>query len=103
MGALFAKLLTPLNSLPGSLRPGSTDSCINVNAPNAVSYSVRLTASPEACQDPDQVVSARIQFVGFGQVELSISLQCDCGCEASAVSTRHVTLSGAIYIEQFVM
>ena len=58
---------------------------MNVTAPDDVTYSVRITASPEACRNPDQVVSARIQFVGFGEVELNISVLCDCGCEVDAV------------------
>ena len=59
---------------------------MGIVAPDAVTYSVSVTASPEACQNPDQVVSARIQFVGFGEVELRIRLVCDCGCESAAVS-----------------
>ena len=78
-------------SFPGSLRPGTTDSCVNINAPNDITYTVRITANAEACdQDPDQVISARIQFVGFGQVDVNIRLMCDCGCEIDAVSIMHI-------------
>ena len=87
----FQILLFLTISSPGSLRAGSSDTCVGIAAPNSVTYSVRVTASPEACQDPDQLVSARIQFVGFGEVDLSIRLICDCGCEAASVS--RVTLS----------
>ena len=76
-----------LSSAPGSLRPGTNDTCVNISS--SVTYSVQITALPEACQAPDQVVNARIQFVGFGQVDLTIALQCDCGCEADTV--RRIT------------
>lgn len=79
-------------SSEGSLRANSSDICEGIAAPDAVTYSVRVTASPDACLEPDQLVSARIQFVGFGEVDLTIRLICDCGCEAAAVS--HVTLVG---------
>jgi hypothetical protein len=81
----FSIELVPMdNCSQGSLRANSTDICEGITSPDAVTYSVRVTASPDACRDPDQTVSARIQFVGFGEVELSIRLVCDCGCEATA-------------------
>ena len=51
---------------------------------------MKVIASPEDCQNPDQVVPVRIQFVRFGEVNLNIGL-CECGFDTAAVS--HVTLS----------
>lgn len=62
---------------------------MNISGSNTVTYSVQITAPPEVCRAPDQVVNARIQFVGFGQVDLTIALQCDCGCEADMVRPTH--------------
>ena len=47
--------------------------------PNNVVYTVTVEASPEICSE--RPVTAQVQFIGFGLVELNITFQCDCGCD----------------------
>lgn len=70
------------NSGSGSLRTGTVDVCEDVVFPEAVDYLVQVSATPEACSVlGSQSISAQIQFIGFGNVAINVSLACDCGCD----------------------
>lgn len=70
-----------LSSGTGSLRANTSDVCVGVDFPNSVTYSVEVSATPNACQLP-QPIRAQIQFIRFGTVTININLQCDCNCDA---------------------
>ena len=52
--------------------------CQDVIAPDNVTYTVTVEASSDICREGP--VNALVQFIGFGDVELNITFQCDCGC-----------------------
>ena len=68
-------------SAPGALRVDTVDVCENIVFPSTADYHVTVSAAPEACRIlGNQSISAQIQFIGFGNVDIDISLACDCGC-----------------------
>ena len=76
-----------LNSGSGTLSANSTDTCQGVVFPNSVTYQMSVSASPEACiQLSGRLpLTAQLQFIGFGSVDVSINLLCDCGSCAAPV------------------
>ena len=54
--------------------------CQDVIAPDNVTYTVTVEASSDICREGSANVEALVQFIGFGDVELNIMFQCDCGC-----------------------
>ena len=81
------------NSGSGTLSANSTDTCQEVVFPNSVTYQLSVSASPEACiQLSGRLpLAAQLQFIGFGSVDVSINLLCDCdSCAAPVCAYRHV-------------
>lgn len=71
---------------PGQLRPDSSDVCIDISASTTVAYTVTVTPSRDICDAlSGSNVTVRIQFIGFGLVEVTLRPICDCDCSGDSV------------------
>jgi len=80
----------------GTLRNDSLDVCQDVIAPDNVTYTVTVETSSDICREGPVNVNALVQFIGFGDVELSIMFQCDCSCAPPAVNSAECNGSGTL-------
>lgn len=79
---------TPLNNCgSGNIAPDSNDTCENIEFPQEVTYDVTVDVLPEFCESSaaDSSLSARLLFIGFGDVQIYISVICSCDCENNSV------------------
>ena len=69
--------------------------CQGVVFPNDVTYQLSVSASPEACTElaGRLPLTAQLQFIGFGSVEVNISLLCDCNCDAPVSTHTYMYLA----------
>ena len=65
--------------------------CQGVVFPNSVTYQLSASVSPEACAElADRLpLTAQLQFIGFGTVDVEINLLCDCNCDAPVSLLQH--------------
>lgn len=81
---IFHPPITLYYSGTGSLSENTVDVCQGIVFPNSITYQLSISATPEACtQLADRLpLTAQLQFIGFGSVDVNISLLCDCNCDA---------------------
>ena len=54
---------------------------------DTVTYNVTISAHPDICNRDDikSTISSQILFIGFGAVQLNLSVLCSCPCETNKV------------------
>eukprot|EP00731_Ephydatia_muelleri_P018139 Em0011g179a len=79
------------NCAPGWLQTSTTNTCVNITVNTTVRYIATLTVAKEFCAQPSnsRTVAANIQFIGFGDLRLNISVMCQ-PCQ-SCLSTIGLT------------
>ena len=81
------------NCAPGRLQNGTIDTCMNISVNSTVHYVATLMVTKEFCAQPNstRTMAANIQFIGFGDLQLAISVMCQ-PCQ-SCLTTSYVNSS----------
>eukprot|EP00731_Ephydatia_muelleri_P018130 Em0011g170a len=88
------------NCAPGWLQTSTTNTCVNITVNTTVRYIATLTVAKEFCAQPSnsRTVAANIQFIGFGDLRLNISVMCQpCqSCLSTDYTSSSCSSSGAL-------